>query len=178
MYFSKYLKKYWPDCYKIWNVISIIILLISHEILCKSHKRCGNYDVFNVILPISKVTKLNFVLFSKQNIAMPKNISYMCVKHHIKIAHFIISALLCMSIKKNSLIACVTSVCLDNGPTKATHRKNRWLTRFHSSTTHRSSCLTLRYIDTHWIVIHIWIIMLWWKYVSNLLIKIFIKFQL
>ena len=32
----------------------------SPKILDKSHKRCGSYEWLNVILPISKVTKLNY----------------------------------------------------------------------------------------------------------------------
>ena len=36
-----------------------MIQLISPKILDKSHKRCWNYEVLNVILPISKVTKLH-----------------------------------------------------------------------------------------------------------------------
>ena len=36
-----------------------MIQLISPKILDESHKRCLNYEVLNVILPILKVTKLN-----------------------------------------------------------------------------------------------------------------------
>ena len=36
-----------------------MIQLKSPKILDESRKRCGNYEVLNVILSISKVTKLN-----------------------------------------------------------------------------------------------------------------------